>query len=210
MTSDSRKNDPMERAGVRQSDRFVLWVDAVGGYWVCLSDDIVVGQAGPERADLPILGDLSARHARIRRDGEGYLVEALRDVYVDGRKIDHLALLADGSRLQLGPSVRLAFRRPHALSASARLDFVSRHRTHPSTDAVLLMADACVLGPTPYCHVFCPELKHDIVLYRRDEQLWIRVPGKFEIDGLAFRDQGLLRPNSRIVGANFSLSLEPM
>ena len=200
----------MERTGVGQSDRFVLLVDAVGGYWVCLGDDIVVGQAGPERADLPILGDLSARHARIRRDGEGYLVEAFRDVYVDGRKIDHLAMLAHGSRLQLGPSVRLVFRRPHALSATARLDFVSRHRTQPSTDAVLLMADACVLGPAPFCHVVCPELKHDVVLYRRDERLLVRTPGKFEIDGVVCRDQAVLRPNSRIVGANFSLSLEPL
>ena len=38
-------------------------------------------------ADVPILADLSSRHARIRRDGEGYLIEALREVRVDGRPV---------------------------------------------------------------------------------------------------------------------------
>jgi hypothetical protein len=210
MTSDSRKNDPMKPAGVRAGDRFVLWVDAVGGYWVCLGDEVVLGQAGPPGADVPLLADLSARHARIRRDGEGYLIEAFREVYLEGRKVDHLALLSDGNRVQLGTSVRLLFRRPHALSATARLDFLSRHRTQPSTDAVLLMADACVLGPTPFSHVVCPELKHEVVLCRRDERLVARSPGKFAVDGVPCRDQALLLPNSRVVGTNFSLSLEPI
>ena len=28
------------------ADRFMLWVDAVGGYWVCLADELIVGQPG--------------------------------------------------------------------------------------------------------------------------------------------------------------------
>ena len=29
----------------KPADRFMLWVDAVG-YWVCLADELVVGQPG--------------------------------------------------------------------------------------------------------------------------------------------------------------------
>ena len=78
---------------------------------------------GGAAADVPILADLSARHARVRRDGEGYLIEALRDVRVDGRAVPQVAALHDGCRIELGGSVRFWFRRPHALSGTARLDY---------------------------------------------------------------------------------------
>ncbi|MHC4176980.1 MAG: FHA domain-containing protein, partial [Planctomycetota bacterium] len=64
----------MDSPNAHQAERFMLWVDAVGGFWVCLADEITLGQ--PVRAglaDVPILADISSRHARIRRDGEGYL-----------------------------------------------------------------------------------------------------------------------------------------
>ena len=42
--------------------RCILWVDAVGGYLVCLGDEIVLGQAIPgTTVDVPILADLSRR-----------------------------------------------------------------------------------------------------------------------------------------------------
>jgi hypothetical protein len=157
----------MDRTCEQAGSRFLLWVDAVGGYWVCLGDEVVLGQpVSAGRVDVPILGDVSGRHARIRRDSEGYLIEALRDVKVDGRQVEHTALLSDGARIQLGEAVRLLFRRPLALSATARLEFLSRHRTHPSTDAVLLMADACVLGPKPHSHVLCRDWPQEVVIYR--------------------------------------------
>src|SRR5271166_5800978 len=67
----------------RSSDqlRFLLWIDAVGGYWVCGGNEVMIGQpAADERIDLPILADLSRRHAIIRRDGEGYLLQPLREL----------------------------------------------------------------------------------------------------------------------------------
>ena len=43
----------------------------------------------------------------------------------------------------------------HVLSASARLEMVSRHRTQPHVDGILLMAESCVLGPKWQNHVVC-------------------------------------------------------
>src|SRR5262245_61905036 len=60
-----------EAAGPR--GRFLLWVDAVGGYLVCLDDRIILGRAGPDSpADVPLMGDLSRNHATLVRSGEGY------------------------------------------------------------------------------------------------------------------------------------------
>ena len=187
----------------------MLWIDAVGGYWVCLGDEIILGQ--PDRqasADVPILGDLSSRHACIRRDGEGYLIEATRDVRIDDRPVQNVGWLRDGSRIQLGTSVRLMFRRPHPLSATARLDFVSRHRTQPSADAALLMADTCVLGPKRHAHVVCPDWTREVILYRRGQGLYCRAAGAFEIDGAACNGSGQITKNSHIEGNGFSFNLE--
>ncbi len=192
-------------------DRFLLWVDGIGGYWICLGDDVVLGQpVASGKVDVPILGDVSGRHARIRRDGEGYLIEAFREVRVEGRRVEQVALLADGARIQLGQSVRLAFRRPHALSATARLDFLSHHRTEPTVDAVILMADSCVLGPKAYSHVVCRDWPGEVVLYRREGELYLRSAGPLEIDGARCRECGPVKRDSRVVGAHFSLSLEPL
>ena len=191
------------------TDKFMLWVDAVGGFLVCLADEVIMGQ--PIRCapvDVPILGDISSRHARIRRNGEGYLIDAIRDVRLDGRPIAKVASLRDGSRIVLGEGVRLLFRRPHALSATARLEFDSHHRTQPAADGVLLMAQSCVLGPSPHSHVVCPGWSGEVVLYRHDEQLYCRTPGRFEVNGRRCRDREPITRNSRIEGDSFSMKLE--
>ncbi len=189
------------------NDRFMLWIDSVGGYWVCLAEEVVLGQP-VGGVDVPILGDLSKRHARIRRDGEAYLVEALRPVRVAGQPVDGVATLQDRARILLGDRVELRFRKPHPLSATARLEFSSGHRTQPSSDAVLLMAETCVLGPSRQSHVVCRAWPNEVVLCRRGDELFCRTAGSFQIDGRAVKRDGRMLANSRIEGNGFSFSLE--
>ena len=201
----------MALGDAKPADRFMLWVDSVGGYWVCLADELVVGQPGSQGgADIPILADISSQHARIRRDGEGYLIDAFREVRVGGRPVHATELLTDGSRIELGPSVKLQLRRTHPLSLTARLDFLSRHRTQPPADAVLLLADSCVLGPKPHSHVVCRDWTREVILFRHDEKLYCHATGRFEIDGVACKNRGQLQANSRVSGDGFSFSLEPV
>src|SRR5690606_16413570 len=76
--------------------RFLLWIDSVGGYLVCRGDEVTLGQAVPESGvEVPILADISRRHATIRRDGEGYLLVAHGPARVDGRPVDETAYLKD-------------------------------------------------------------------------------------------------------------------
>jgi hypothetical protein len=199
----------MDSPHAHQTERFMLWVDAVGGFLVCLTDEVSLGQpARHATVDIPILADISSRHARIRRDGEGYLIEAIREVRLEGRRVEKMASLADGNKIALGERVRLVFRRPHALSATARLDFDTPHRTDPSADAVLLMADSCILGPHPRSHVVCPDWPHEVVLYRHEEELYCRTSGYWEIDGVRCKGRGRITRNSRVEGEGFSLKLE--
>jgi hypothetical protein len=219
--SGARGKQPTAAAGNGQ--RFMLWIDAVGGFLVCTADRVVLGQslsdhvsgseivagetAADERIDVPILGDLSRRHAVIRRDAEGYWVEPLRETRLDGRTLERPTTLDDGRLIELA-GVRLRFRRPHPLSATARLEPVSFHRTQPATDGVLLMADTCILSRDPASHVTMPDLDGQVVLYRHGNGLACSAPGNLEIDGKPHSRRGPVEIGSRVVGENFSFTLE--
>jgi hypothetical protein len=192
--------------------RFMLWIDAVGGFLVCLGDEIVVGQAHPAaKVDVPIQADISRRHVKVRREGEGYVLEPLADkVSLEGKTVSSLTLLSDGDEIVLNDTVRLRFRKPHVLSASARLEITSPHRTQPFSDGVLLMAESCVLGPKWQNHVVCRDWGGDVVLYRQDENLFCRAMESIEIDGELHDGRGSVRPGSHVLGTDFSLSLEAL
>jgi hypothetical protein len=146
-----------------RGDRFMLWIDEVGGYLVCTSDEVVIGQP------------LTLRDAQIISIGEG---------------------------------VELRFRVPHPLSATARLEFVSRHRTQPAADAVLLAAETCVLGPRSTSHVVCRDWPHEVVLHRVRSMLHCWAHGKFRVNQTNYHQQAPLSLPAQIVGEGFSLSLE--
>jgi hypothetical protein len=194
------------------SEPFLLWVEAVGGYWVCRGDAIVFGRPDPENENspshVPILGDLARRHVCIRRDGESYLIEPLHEVSVDGRAVRDADWLRDGSRIQLGRSVGLQFRRPNALSGTVRFDFLSRHCTQPRTDAVVWMSDTCILGPRSDSHVVCPDWADDVIVYQAEASLCCRSRGGVKIDGVACPKGGVVTPNSRIEAGGGVFRLE--
>lgn len=191
-------------------DRFMLWVDAVGAFWMCLGDEVLLGQPtergyGP---DVPILADLSARHARIRRDGEGYVLEPIRSVRLGDRPAVRPTMLLDGDRIELGINVRLRFWHPHPLSATVRLDFESRHRTFPAADAVILMAEMCLLGPSAGSHVVCPAWRQNVLISRGKDGLWCRSDGELRVDGRPRQGPVRLAECHRIAGPGFSFAWE--
>lgn len=204
-TAISQFASPRETAGTR----FLLWVDAVGGYLVCLADEIWLGQAAPgNNIAVPILAELSRKHAKLRRIDGGYVLEAVHPVTIHGKILTGKRLLSDGDEFELGRGVRLRFRQPHALSATARLEFVSRHRTQPGCDGVLLMAESLVLGTQWQSHVLCRDWPNEVVLFRQGADLFCRSAEPLEIDGVSVSGPGRLQPNSRVVGSEFSFSLE--
>ena len=197
------------------TERFALWVDGVGGYLVCLRDSVVIGQfitsgdnANP--VDIAIQADLSRKHVVIKRQNETYFVEPLGPTKIDGRTIQRLTPLHDGEELQLGSVVRLRFRKPHPLSATARLEPVSFHRPKPFVDAVLLMSESLVLGPRWQNHVVCRDWASDLVLARQSGELFCRAMRPVEIDGKGFDGRGPLKFDSRVSGEDFSICLEPV
>ena len=94
-------------------NRFFLWVDAVGGYWVCLGDAVVIGRpAAGGDTDVPILGDLAQRHASLPRElsgGEQQRVAIARALIHDPRIIvcdEPTSALDHGTRHQVMEMLR--------------------------------------------------------------------------------------------------------
>jgi hypothetical protein len=199
----------VEAAGPK--GRFLLWVDGVGGYLVCMDDHIVLGRAGPDsHADIPLMGDLSRNHATLLRNGEAYVLQAHQASFVNGKPVVDQTVLHDGDVIRLGSTVELEFRQPSPVSATARLAIVSRHRLPLAVDGVLLMAETCIVGDAAQAHIPAPTLKSPVVLYRQAGALWCRAIGAFDVDGRTCASRAPLTMQSSVLGDGFSFSLEPL
>jgi hypothetical protein len=189
------------------AQRFLLWVDGVGGFLLCLGNRITIGQATAEAfVDVPICADISRVHAALTRDSEGYLLEALRPVQVNDRPAEK-ALLRPGDSVTLG-TCRLQFGQPVPVSATARLDLSSGHRLPLALDAVFLMADTLVLGAGPQAHIVIPDLVEPVMLFRNKDSLGVRHSGKLQVDGQPCKDRAVLGAAAKVNGDDFCFAVE--
>ena len=187
---------------------FALWIDGVGGYLVCLSHRLTLGQSLVESpVDIALLADVSRHHATIQRDPEGYFLEAVRKVQINGQPADK-ALLRTGDRITLGSSCQLQFWQPVAASTSARLDMVSGHRFAEPVQAVLLMADTLVIGPETQSHVQVADMTQPLILFRGKSGLAARWAGNLQINGRSHQERGPLELGACLTTEQISLTLE--
>ena len=190
-------------------ERIVLWVDGVGGFLICLSNKVTLGQAVPgTTVDIPILADLSGKHATIHRDGENYLVEPHGTVFLHGDRILEPTLLKDGAELTLGRDVQIQFHTPHPLSTTARLNFTSHYHTKPRCDAILLVSQSIVLGPSQQNHILCRQWPDDIVIFQRQNKLFCRSKQPVKLDGKPLPSTTPVQCGQRISMEGCVISLE--
>jgi len=185
-----------------------LWIDGVGGYLLCLSHRVTLGQALVETpVDIALIADVSRHHATIQRDPEGYFLEALRKVQINGNATDK-ALLRNADRITLGNSCQVQFWQPVPVSTSARLDMVSGHRFAEPVQAVLLMADTLVIGPAIQSHVQVPDMTQPLILFRTKDGLAARWSGNLLIGGKTYQERGPLEAGATLSNEQISLTLE--
>ena len=198
------------------SQRFLLWIDGVGGYLLCLGERITIGgPADPEQqSDLTLLANLSRKHATISRAGEGYVFEPHGSASLGRRAVSETTPLADGYTIRLGGNVELRFRLPSVLSNAAALEFLSDHRPVYSVDGVIMMEETCLIGPGRDQHIVCPQWSESIVLFRRDRgsdrgEFWCKSRTPLAIDGKAASDGGPIEPGAVVSsGAEVRFRLE--
>src|SRR5260370_19976037 len=120
--------------------RFLLWIDGVGGYLVCLNNRITFGHAGADaHVEVPLVADVSRLHASLSRDAEGYVLEAVKPIQVNGQTLTR-ATLRPGDRVTLVAACQFQFHQPVPVSTTALLDLVIGHRLSLTVEGLLLMA----------------------------------------------------------------------
>ena len=201
----------------------MLWIDGVGGFLVVAGDEWLIGGPGAGRSvEINVHGDLSRRAAAIRRQGGDYILQPLGQTRMTDEVpaasdipapltnalLDRPNLLRDGTTFQLGDSVQFRFRQPHRLSSSARLDLISRHRTQPRTDGVILLADTCVIGRSQDAHIVCSAWSSDVVLFAIGDDWHLRSDEALTVDGNVVGRRAKLPPTCRIEGESLAMSLE--
>jgi hypothetical protein len=192
-----------------QRERFLLWVDGVGGFLICLAPRVLLGHGALDSdVDVPILADISRHHAWLQRDAQGYVVEAIRPVQINQQTVSQKALVRPGDLITLGKSCQFAFAQAVPVSASARLDLVSGHRLWRALRGVLLMAETLVLGPGPAVHVQVPDLAEPLVLFRQKTGLAVHYPGKLWLNDQPAKDRSVVEAGTRITVEELSLTLE--
>jgi len=190
--------------------RFLLWIDGVGGYLVCLGSRIGFGQAtATQHVDVPLLADVSRLHAELNRDAEGYVLESGRDLLVNGQPTKR-AVLSSGDRVTLGATCQFVFHQPVPISPSARLELVSGHRLPIAVDGILLMAENLLFGSQSPVHVPLPESKGNVVIFRSKDGLSLRCPGPFRLDGRECRDRAVLPLPCYASADSWSFAIEPV
>lgn len=187
---------------------FILWVDGVGGFLICCGDENKIGQAIPESdVTIPLRGDLDREHVAIQTVDGRHLINPIGRVQIDGRPLKEPAVLIAQQTIRLGDMVELQYRKPHPLSSTAVLDFVSRHRTFPWSDAALIAGETIILGPQRRNHIVCPFWSHELILFRRPAGWFCKTNAMAYVDGDRLEGRAL-KDRSRITGDGFSLSVE--
>ena len=207
----SKAPEDVTTVDLENIDSFLAWVDGVGGYLICIRPECMIGQATDDsNVDIPLQADLRMRHARIELISGQHLVQPLGDVSVDEENQDAAFVLRDGQVLGLGNGVKLTYSQTHPYSKTSRLDFTSRHRTRPWSDAVLLASQSVIMGPSRHNHVFCPRWKEDLIFFCRKNQWYCRSRRAIIVDNVKHEQEAPIQFNSHITGADFSLTLEPV
>jgi len=192
--------------------RYVIWIDGIGAYLICLGDAVDVGGPvlGPDAADISLLANLSRLHATILRSGEQYLLQPHGTTTVAGKTCYEPVILNTESEIGLGDSVRLKFHIPMALSTTACLEFESHHRPALSVDGVLLFQDNCVLGPQPGSHVYCPAWSQSVVLFFKDGQFWCKTYNGVVMNGTLVSGAAPIPQGSVVTGLDVQFRIEPV
>lgn len=164
-------------------ERLMLWVDQVGGFLVCLNEEVRFGAVTgePAEVDIPIMANLSRLHLTLKRRGESYSLDPHASTLLGERALEHETYLSSNSQFQIA-GVGFRFRQPTVLSASAVLDRLTSHRIAEGAEGVVLMEDLCLLGPGADHHIVCRHWEYPIILFRRNNQLFCKSPGPLFVD----------------------------
>lgn len=198
---------------------FLLRVDEGGEQLVLRGESVSIGNVRQSRADLPVLANVAARHASIRRSMSFHggmqdtVVAEDGEVRIGVRKVDKHTL-QHGDRVQLGPALKLHYQRPTSRSLSSRLTLQGGFQV-AGTDRVLLMKDRgrdgrILLGPGRDVHVAVAKATGEVEIYADNSgQMRVRCDQGGTIDGQVFKGEHPIAASQIVEAAGITFLLLP-
>ncbi|MCA9010236.1 MAG: FHA domain-containing protein [Planctomycetaceae bacterium] len=200
----------LELAGPALMDRYILWIDGVGAWQLCVGTEFQIG--GPTHedvaADICLMANLSRRHASLSRNGEDWFIHPQGSTVVSGRAVTRPALLRSGDEICLAERVRLGFRIPSVLAGTAMIDFESHHRPAQFVNGIILMTDRVLLGPRKDHHICCSDWPDVVVIYDQAGVLRCRSKLAFSVNGSRVQDSVELTDGTVVSGEEFRFRIE--
>ncbi|MEZ6062157.1 MAG: FHA domain-containing protein [Planctomycetaceae bacterium] len=196
----------------RRCNSYMLWIDGVGAWQLCVGDTFVIGAPSFEEkcADIALLANVSRRHATVSRQDENWSLQAHQHTSVSGKTVHGRCSLRSGDQICLADRVRLGFRIPSVLSSSAVVDFESDHRPSHSVDGIILMSDHCLLGPRKDHHICCPEWPELVVLFHQQGRLMCRSKAALKVNDRLVKDSEVLNHGSVVSGDELRFRVEQL
>ncbi len=155
-------------------ERLLVLVDGSGSYLLIRNARASIGRAATDDpADIPVVSNLSERHADIARIDDDYFIFANREVNIGGRNVQQ-KLLQNGDKIILGRRAKLTFNLPSRKSTSAVLDLAGSGKLPNDVKRVIMFDHLATIGRKSNAHLVVPTASEDLVLYERGGKLWLR------------------------------------
>ncbi|MCZ6652940.1 MAG: FHA domain-containing protein [Planctomycetota bacterium] len=155
-------------------ERLLILVDGSGSYLLIRNPRASIGRAATDHpADIPIVSNLSERHADIARVDDDYFLFANREVHIGGKPVQQ-KLLQSGDKIILGKRSKLTFNLPSRKSTSAVLDLSGSGKLPNDVKRIILFDRLATVGRKSNAHIVVTTAAEDLVLYERGGKLWLR------------------------------------
>jgi hypothetical protein len=191
-------------------DRYMLWIDGVGAWQLCVGTEFLIGGPTLEdtSADICLMANLSRRHASLLRKEEEWFIHPHNSTVVSGRSVHGPTLLRSGDEICLAERVRLGFRIPSVLSGSALIDFESHHRPAQTVNGIILMTDSVILGHRRDYHICCPDWPELVVIYNQNGEIRCRSKADLSVNGVKAVESAVLNDGAVVSGEDFRFRIE--
>ncbi len=200
--------------------QYLLWVDGVGVFLLCLEEEVSIGghRKDEDRADVCLMSNLARKHAVIRRAAGDYHIEARGELTLNDRPLSEpggTSALGPSAELVLGGDVPVRFRRPNGLSLTATLEFQSSYsplagQPPMMVDQVILMEQNCLIGPGADQHVRLDDCEEGVLLYRSKGRLWCKSRSSFAVNDKPVIHTSRLASGDVVAGRDFRFRLEAL
>ena len=155
-------------------ERLLILVDGSGSYLLIRNPRASIGRAATDNpADIPIVSNLSERHADIARVDDDYFLFANREVSIGGKPVQQ-KLLQSGDKIILGKRSKLTVNLPSRKSTSAVLDLSGSGKLPNDVKRFILFDRLATVGRKSNAHIVVTTAAEDLVLYERGGKLWLR------------------------------------